>query len=174
MRILHFFKTYYPDSTGGIEQVIFQLCQGSGPGTKHEVLTLSPHPEPAELQIGNHRVVRARENLNIASTGLSLEVFTRYREMAAQADIVHFHFPWPMMDLVHFASRLNRPALLTYHSDVVKQRRLLQLYKPLMHRFLNSVDRIHVASTNYLESSPHLPRYRNKITVIPYGLDESS
>lgn len=174
MRILHFFKTYYPDSTGGIEQVIFQLCQGSGPNMEHDVLTLSPHPDPVELRIGNHRVIRARESLNIASTGLSLEVFSRYREMAAEADIVHFHFPWPMMDLVHFTTRMNRPTLLSYHSDVVKQRRLLQLYRPLMHGFLSSVDRIHVASSNYLESSPHLQPYRDKISVIPYGLDEAS
>lgn len=174
MRILHLFKTYYPDSTGGIEQVIFQLCQGGGLGTKHEVLTLSPRPDPIELRIGAHRVVRARENLNIASTGLSLDVFARYREMAAQADIVHFHFPWPMMDVVHFATGMNRPTLVSYHSDVVKQRWLLQLYKPLMHKFLNSVDHIHVASTNYLESSPYLQSYRDKITVIPYGLDETS
>lgn len=174
MRILHFFKSYYPDSTGGIEQVIFQLCRGSGPGLEHEVLTLSPHPDPAELRFDNHRVVRARENFNIASTGLSLEVFARYQEMAAEADIVHFHFPWPMMDLVHFATRMNRPTLLSYHSDIVKQRRLLQLYKPLMRSFLNSVDRIHVASTNYLESSLHLQPYRDKISVIPYGLDEAS
>lgn len=30
MRVLHFFKTYYPDTVGGIEQVIFQLCRSSG------------------------------------------------------------------------------------------------------------------------------------------------
>lgn len=28
MQVLHFFKTYLPDTTGGIEQVIFQLCEG--------------------------------------------------------------------------------------------------------------------------------------------------
>jgi rhamnosyl/mannosyltransferase len=25
MKVLHFYKTYYPDSFGGIEQVIYQL-----------------------------------------------------------------------------------------------------------------------------------------------------
>lgn len=174
MRILHFFKAYYPDTAGGIEQVIFQLCRGSAPEIETNVLTISPNPHPAQLELAGHRVTRARENINIASTGLSLEVFKRYREMAAEADIIHFHFPWPMMDVVHFATKMNRPTVLSYHSDIVKQRLLLQLYKPLMRRFLGSMDQIHVASTNYLESSPHLGLYRDKITVIPYGLDESS
>lgn len=29
MRVLHFYKTYYPDSFGGVEQVIFQLGRES-------------------------------------------------------------------------------------------------------------------------------------------------
>lgn len=32
-----------------------------------------------------------------------------FAELAAQADIVHYHFPWPYMDLVHFLARLNKP-----------------------------------------------------------------
>ncbi|MGZ5202472.1 MAG: glycosyl transferase family 1, partial [Telluria sp.] len=42
MRVLHFYKTYYPDSLGGIEQVIRQLCKGTGKlGVHNEVLSLS-------------------------------------------------------------------------------------------------------------------------------------
>ena len=42
MRVLHFYKTYYPDTWGGIEQVIRQLCVGTGRlGVTNEVLTLS-------------------------------------------------------------------------------------------------------------------------------------
>ncbi|RMU72875.1 hypothetical protein ALP26_04316, partial [Pseudomonas savastanoi pv. glycinea] len=48
MKVLHFFKTYYPDTTGGIEQVIFQLAQGCRAfDVESQVLTLSPSPSPA-------------------------------------------------------------------------------------------------------------------------------
>lgn len=172
MRVLHFFKTYLPDTTGGIEQVIFQLCEGTRPlGVDAEVLTLSRHPEPRQIEVGSHRVTRARENLNLASTGFSAQAFGVFREMAREADLVHFHFPWPVMDLVHFASRHGRPTVLSYHSDIVKQKTLLHLYRPLMRRFLASVDRILVASPNYLQSSEALREFRDKTEVIPYGLD---
>ncbi|RFQ09461.1 glycosyl transferase family 1, partial [Pseudomonas sp. ATCC 13867] len=47
MRVLHFFKTYLPDSVGGIEQVINQLCRtGHNHGIDNQVLTLSANPEP--------------------------------------------------------------------------------------------------------------------------------
>lgn len=175
MRVLHFFKAYLPESMGGIEQVIYQLCQyGSSQGIEHEVLTLSAHPEPAEIMVGNHKVHRARLNLQVASTGLSFSVFSQFRDLAEKADIINFHFPWPFMDLVYFASGTKKPIVVTYHSDIVRQKTLLRLYKPLMHLFLRRADRIVVASPNYLETSDVLQRYRDKTVVIPYGLDKSS
>jgi glycosyltransferase involved in cell wall biosynthesis len=175
MRVLHFFKTYLPDTTGGIEQVIFQLCEG-GPahGVQAEVLTLSPAPMPERVQVAGHNVRRARQDLFVASTGFSREAFGMFSEMAAQADMVHFHFPWPVMDVVHFMTRHRRPSVVSYHSDIVKQRALLTLYRPLMYRFLSSVDRILVASPNYLRSSPVLQRYAGKTEIIPYGLDRAA
>lgn len=175
IKVLHFFKTYYPDTTGGIEQVIFQLCQGSRAfGVDSQVLTLSPDPFPARLRIADHQVTRVKENFNVASTGFSLQVFNQFKEMAAEADLVHLHFPWPMMDLVHFATRHGRPTVLSYHSDIIKQRTLLKVYGPLMNQFLKSMDRILVASPNYLKSSETLKPFADKTVVVPYGLDQSA
>jgi len=174
MRVLHFFKTYLPESVGGIEQVIFQLCQsGRANGVHSEVLTLSANPEPREVMVADHRVHRAKLDVQIASTGFSFSAFKRFRELAAQADIINYHFPWPFMDLVHFASAVNKPMVVTYHSDIVRQKNLMRLYSPLMHGFLKRADRIVAASPNYLETSPVLKRYRDKTVVIPYGLDRS-
>jgi glycosyltransferase involved in cell wall biosynthesis len=174
MRVLHFFKTYLPESVGGIEQVIFQLCQsGTANGVHSEVLTLSANPEPREVMVADHKVHRAKLDVQIASTGFSFSAFKRFRELAAQADIINYHFPWPFMDLVHFASAVNKPMVVTYHSDIVRQKNLMRLYSPLMHGFLKRADRIVAASPNYLETSPVLKRYRDKTVVIPYGLDRS-
>lgn len=175
MRVLHFFKTYLPDSMGGIEQVIFQLCQSTiAHGVQSEVLTLSGNPHPSVLSVADHRVHRARLDLQIASTGLSYSVLKRFRHLAAQADVIHYHFPWPLMDLLHFLSGVKKPVVVTYHSDIVRQKNLMRLYKPLMHRFLNRADRIVAASPNYLDTSPVLRHYRKKTVVIPYGLDQRS
>jgi len=92
--------------------------------------------------------------------------------LAREADIIHYHFPWPFMDIVHLASRLNKPSLVTYHSDIVRQATLLRFYRPVMHRFLRSVDAIVATSPNYLQSSPVLRQHRDKTRVIPIGLDK--
>ncbi|RON74602.1 glycosyl transferase family 1 [Pseudomonas chlororaphis] len=174
MRVLHFFKTYLPDSVGGIEQVIFQLCEsGAQQGIEGQVLTLSADPRPAVLKLGQHEVHRAKLDIQFASTGFSYSVFKQFREMAAEADVVNYHFPWPFMDLVHFMSGMNKPCVATYHSDIIRQRHLLKLYRPLMNRFLHSVDRIVAASPNYLHTSDVLQQFPDKTRVIPYGLDKA-
>lgn len=173
MRVLHFFKTYLPETVGGIEQVIYQLCESTRPfGVDSEVLTLSN--EPGELMVGGHRVHRAKLDLHLASTGFSFSALGRLKALASQADLIHYHFPWPFMDVLHFAARIDKPFVVSYHSDIVRQKYLLQLYRPLMRRFLERADCIVAASPNYLESSEVLNQYRDKTRVIPYGLDQTS
>jgi len=87
---------------------------------------------------------------------------------------VHYHFPWPYMDVAHFLTRVKKPSLVSYHSDIVKQKTLVKLYKPLMNRFLASVDRIVASSPNYASSSEVLTRFKDKVEIIPYGLDRDT
>ncbi|MBZ2207880.1 glycosyltransferase family 4 protein [Massilia soli] len=174
MRVLHFYKTYYPDSVGGIEQVIRQMCVGTGRlGVTNEVLTLTRAKEQFDFAFEGHRVRRVPLDFEIASNAVSFAAFGELARMAEQADVVHYHFPWPFMDLAHFVARVNKPSLVTYHSDIVRQKHLLRLYQPLKHRFLKSVDAIVATSPNYLASSEVLERYPDKTRTITYGLDKS-
>jgi rhamnosyl/mannosyltransferase len=174
-RVLHFFKIYYPDSFGGIEQVIFQLCKGATRyGYTSEVLALSANAQKEPIEFSGHLVHQAQLDFHVASTGFSLSAFHKFAALAKQADIIHLHYPWPFMDIVHFATRHGKPTVVTYHSDIIRQKTLLKLYRPLKNLFLTSVDRIVATSPNYLATSQVLNRYRDKIVEITYGLDKST
>jgi len=173
MRVLHFYKTYKPDSMGGVEELIGQICSGAAKrGVTSEVLTVSK--DTSTVDFGDHLHHRAKLDVEIASSAFSLAAFRRFRDLAEHADLIHYHFPWPFADVVHFASRVHKPSIVTYHSDIVRQKVLLQFYKPLRDRFLASVDKIVATSPNYLATSEVLQRYRDKVEVIPIGLDETS
>ncbi len=175
MRVLHFFKTSFPDSMGGIEQVINQIARGSQLlGVQTDVLSLTSNPCLATIAIDGYQVHRVKLNFEIASTGFSYSAFARFAQLAKQADVIHYHYPWPFMDLVHFATRVKRPTLVTYHSDIIRQNRLLKLYRPLQQKFLASVDKIVATSANYVQSSQILDEYAHKLSVIPIGLDKST
>jgi len=119
-------------------------------------------------------VHRAKLDFQIASTGFSASVFWRFSQLAKHADVIHYHFPWPFMDVVHFATRVKKPTVVTYHSDIIKQQKLLKLYRPLKNKFLASVDRIVATSPNYLGSSNVLAKFSDKVSVIPIGLDKTT
>jgi rhamnosyl/mannosyltransferase len=173
MRVLHFYKDYFPDSMGGVEQVIRQMCVGTARlGVSNEVLTLTRGKDLRPFEFEGHMVHRVPLDLNIASNGISFAAFGELKRRAAECDVVHYHFPWPFMDLAHFVARIKKPSLVTYHSDIVRQKTLLRLYQPLKHRFLQNVDTIVATSPNYLASSAVLDRYRAKTRTITYGLDK--
>ena len=175
MRVLHFYKTYFPDSVGGVEQVIRQMCVGTGRlGITNQVLSLSRDRRLEPFDYEGHTVHRVPLNFEVASNAVSVQAIGKLARMAAEADVVHYHFPWPFMDLAHFIARIDKPTVVTYHSDIVRQKALLKLYQPLKHRFLESVDTIVATSPNYLASSAVLDRYRDKTRVITFGLDKSS
>lgn len=175
MKVLHFFKTYYPDTMGGVEQLIFQLAEGGRcHGIESEVLSLSSRGRTQGVVLGQHVIHTAPLDLHVASTSFSLGVFKDFRELAREADIIHFHFPWPFMDVVHLVVGFNKPYVVTYHSDIVKQRLLKHLYKPLMYHFLKGASAIVATSPNYLHSSKVLGRFRKKVKIVPIGLDPST
>lgn len=175
MRILHFYKKYVTHSYGGVEQLIFQLVNGmTAQGISSDVLSLSANKNPTTVEMNGHKAHTVHCDFEVASTGFSLSAFSAFKKLARQADIIHYHFPWPFMDLVHLATRVKTPSVVTYHSDIIKQKNLLRLYRPLMMSFLGKVDRIVATSPNYLESSEVLTAFKDKVSVVPIGLDKNS
>lgn len=174
MRVLHFYKTAMPDSTGGVEQLIDQLARSTSElGVKVDVLSLSARPMPTTIFNG-YNIHQARLDFQVASTGFSYSALTAFARLAKEADVIHYHFPWPYMDLAHFLVQIKKPTVLTYHSDIIRQKHLLKLYKPLRWRFLNSLDRIVATSPNYMASSDVLAPLHQKVQTIPIGLDSNS
>lgn len=171
MKVVHVYRTYFPDTQGGLEEMIRQLCREIE-GVENRVFTLSPDPLPREQLIDGVRVYRAKRHFEVASNSISLSCFAEFRRQLEWADLVHYHFPWPYADVLHLLCGQGKPSILTYHSDIVRQQRLLTLYKPLMNHFLGGQQRIVATSPNYVETSPVLQEFRDRVSVIPIGIDK--
>ncbi len=176
MKVVHVFKTYYPDTYGGMEETIRQLClQTSQHGVANTVITLSQKvKEPETLERPECRLVRFPVSFDIASTPCSFSLFRAFRKLTCDADLIHYHFPWPIADLMHIFGRIQTPYTITYQSDIVKQKTLKRFYSPLKHKFLAGARFITVATPTYLESSKVLSRHKNRCRVMHLGLDKSS
>jgi rhamnosyl/mannosyltransferase len=170
IRVLHVYKDYYP-VLGGIENHVKLMAEQLAPRDDIDVrvLTTNPGLRTRREVIEGVEVVKAGRIATVASTPLS---FSLFREMAQwRADIIHLHFPYPLGELAYLLRGGSSRAVITYHSDVVRQQGLLRLYRPFLWRVLNRVDRVIATSANYVESSPFLSQIRQKCQIIPLGID---
>lgn len=172
INILHVYKTSLPASYGGVEGFIDTLCKADSKlGVKNTILTLHPKPQKQPIEMDGYTIHQAKQNLFLASTGFSVSAFSKFKQLSNDADIIHYHFPNPFADMLHVACRPKKPSIVTYHSDIIRQKHLFNIYRPLKRWFLNSVDHIVSTSPNYFVSSNVLQRYANKVSVIPIGID---
>ena len=172
-RVLHVTRSYYPDSDGGIERVIEHLALATTRlGVRNHVFALSPRPTARPFRRGPAVVHQQRRHIELASCSMSLTTLNAFRRRAARADVIHYHFPWPFADLMHLARASDRPALVTYHSDIVRQRLIEPLYRPLMRAFLARMGAVVATSEDYAASSPVLRAVDpERLQVVPIGLD---
>jgi O-antigen biosynthesis rhamnosyltransferase len=173
MRILHIYKSYFPDTVGGCEYTIKTLTKyTTKQGYQNTLLTLGSQKHTTITQLDHLKVVSFPRQINIASCPMNFPLLTKFQYYANQADLLHFHFPWPYADIAYLLSKTNKPAIVTYQSDIVRQRFLKQIYKPFMRKFLSRIDKIIVTSPNYLTTSQDIAPFRHKVAIIPLGICE--
>lgn len=176
MRVLHVFKSSYQQSMGGIENALRQMVHSSSAmGVQNTVLCIGEKTAddvPAR-ENGTARVVACPSTMAYDSLSFSRSMFSCFKSLANEHDLVHYHFPFPQQDIMHLWIKPGIPSVLTYHSDIVRQRFLYRLYQPLLKTFLSRVDAIVATSENYLASSRILRQFKDRVCVIPLGLDQS-
>lgn len=178
INVLSVYRTYFPDPPGGLQEAIRQISlSSSGYGVENRIFTLSPTPQPKIISFPEACVIRERSWLAPASCDVGgLAAFRTFSREVMQSDVLQYHFPWPFADVLRMVSSPKIPAVMVYHSDIVRQKILGQFYTPLMMKTLRGMQAIVATSPSYLESSPILQHknIRDKVRVIPLGIDEST
>jgi rhamnosyl/mannosyltransferase len=173
MKVLYVYKDYYP-VVGGIENHIRLICRGlkaGWPEVEPTVLVTNRARNTVVEEMDGVKVIKAGRLATISSAPISLSLFAWMRRL--EADITHLHFPYPIGELAYLLVGRSRKMVITYHSDIVRQKYLLQVYRPFLYRLLARADRITVSSPNYIRSSTYLQPLAHKCVVIPHGADLS-
>jgi len=160
---------YYPSYIGGTENHLFTLVNE----LKKEVTV--------KVLVANTKFKTSVENDNgitvfrLASLGsffsLPLILSLPFWLKKQKADILHFHLPNPLSIFSYFISRPKGRIIVSYHSDIVRQRIFNPLFNPFLNRFLKKADSIIVTSANLIKNSAVLQKFKNKCSIIPYGID---
>jgi glycosyltransferase involved in cell wall biosynthesis len=160
---------------GGVEQVMRQIClTTTQAGVNNRIFCLTHQADTQPIQLAEAEVFLCRANFEVASTPVSWQAFATFKKLVDWADLIHYHFPWPFADLLHLVTHAKKPSIVSYHSDIVRQKIGLIFYRPLQDYFLKSVTKIVATSPQYRQSSPVLQKFLAKTEIIPIGLDKAS
>lgn len=170
LRILQVNKAYYPH-IGGIESLVRVFSREMLDRADVQVLVCQEKGKGEDKIVEGVPVHYASSLGTYFSCPLSFSFFRKFRQMAKQADVVEVHMPFPLADLACLLSGYKGPVVTAWHSDVVRQKKLMFFYKPILERFLKRMDCIIVATPGHISSSPFLTRYKEKCRIIPYGID---
>lgn len=181
LRICHLSK-YYPPQPGGIETHVRALATSQAAlGAKVDVLCVntcdvegkeSHQTQTIEEIDRNVHVIRLGRLLNVARVDV-FTTFSQYFGQGAPYDIAHLHAPNPAMGLHWSLANSAIPLIVTHHSDIVKQRVLKHVVNPLLKYVYHRASQVLIGSPTYLAGSEFLQPYRDRVEVLPFGVDLS-
>lgn len=174
LRILHLFKTSVHHTHGGIEVFIDTLAHAQHQlqlPVQHTLFALAPNCRATHHT--PHLTTHCHpQHLALRSTPLSFTALQHLAQLIPNADLLHLHYPYPFADALLFtlAKLLRRPLppiLITYHSDIIKQKWLEKPYAPLRRWLFTQAHTLIATSTNLATTSPVLSAYPAKTVTIP-------
>ena len=174
LRVLHLGKYWHKD--GGIETHVKTLCKGLASAGARVVNLVSAVSHKGSRFVHDGYTVVESPSLGVYfSTSIAPQMVLEARRLHAEEpfDLIHLHFPDPMSHLVSMALPAHIPRVITWHSDIVKQRHLLKLYRPFQQRVIKQSKAIVAATPSHFSSSSQIPPpYPNhQRHVIPFGFD---
>jgi len=171
LRILEINKAYYPH-VGGIETLVKQYAENFEKKSDLRVLVCRDgRGKTIHEKINGVKIIRSGSLGTYFSCPLSLSFIFKFKKIAENADVIHINMPFPLADLALLLSGYKGRMVISWHSDVVKQKKLLFFYKPIMIKLLKRADLILAATQGHIDGSPYLSGFREKCRIIPYGIN---
>ena len=167
LRVLQLGKQYFPH-TGGIEATMQQIAEGIQGEVESFVLVAQERGRAYTKVVRGVPVYYAKSLGVVASLPISWDLVRYLCKHAAEYDVIHLHMPFPLGDLACFLSGFK--LILYWHSDIVRQKRSMIFYKPLMNWTLKRADAIAIATQENIDGSPYVKPFENKCVLIPFGL----
>ena len=117
------------------------------------------------------RVICVKALTKKAATMISPAMISWLRKHCDEYDIIHVHHPDPMAALALRLSSYKGRVFLHWHSDIIKQKFFLILYRPLQSWLIRRAELIIGTTPVYVQQSPWLQKVQDKVTYIPIGVD---
>jgi rhamnosyl/mannosyltransferase len=156
-----------------MERVLETLCRTTRGLVDNRVLVMNDARETIEEQVDGVRVVRVGTTGAAGSVHIAPAFPSWLRREAADLIVLHEPNPWALVS--HVIARPRAPLFIWYHSDVVRPRlQYAAFYAPVARPVYGRARRIIVSSPPLAEHSRALQRYRERVRVVPFGIEPAA
>jgi glycosyltransferase involved in cell wall biosynthesis len=163
----------------GAENVAYYLAINiAQKGNKISIFTTSIDSKPSIEKYENIDIYRHSTNFRIMNRNISFSLFLEATEY--QIDILHAHLTNSPNDFAvpRYTKGKNIPLIVTYHGDpernmggIIYKTGVVFYAKYILDKVLSHADVIISPSGYYISESRFLGKYRDKIVVIPNGIN---
>ena len=172
MKILHVGK-FWPGK-GGMERMMYDIVHGfSSSGYRCDLLCAASDGASGIYTLNdNGKIMCTPTWFTMAATKITPAMIWKLRKICNEYDILHIHHPDPMANLALLTSGFKGKVVLHWHSDILKQKNLWKVYKPLQDWMIKRADLVIGTSPVYLNESPHLTAASDKMACLPIGVQQ--
>ena len=168
-RVLHVGK-FYPPVAGGMERVVETLCRASAGLVESAVLVMNDGRDTVEDTVDGVHVTRVGIAATAGSVAVAPALASHLRRASADLIVLHEPNPWALLSFA--IARPSAPLVIWYHSDVVRHPLQYRLfYAPVARPAYRRAVRFVVSSPALGEHAAPLAPYRDRVRVIPFGID---
>jgi rhamnosyl/mannosyltransferase len=176
MRVLQFGRYDFEQTKGGVQFYAELIAKYIGPDVEMDQLVSGAGPQTQIKQTPRGMKVAVASFGLFASVPISPTFFYWAWKLLRTRNyqILHLNFPDPLSLLTVLLLAPKQPIVVTWHADIVRQKRLVKFYQPLVKFFMRRVSRVLVATPRHLESCPQLQEtdVESRLTVTPFGIEE--
>lgn len=151
---------------GGIERVVGDIAKTFlNTDIETRLLCIA---DPAN-SVGETNVISTQRNFQLFGMPISWEFFRAAKQEFTRANLILLHHPFPLGFLVYWLYGHNKPLVIWYHSDIVKQRFVAWLLRPLFSYCLKAARFVVVSDLAIAKNSGLLSTYQSKLVAIPFA-----
>tara|TARA_R110001632_G_scaffold232191_2_gene372408 strand:- start:617 stop:1777 length:1161 start_codon:yes stop_codon:yes gene_type:complete len=171
LKILQVNKYYNPD-IGGVETVVRQYAEALA--MDHDVTVLCvkkffSFSTNSEMQ-NKINIIRSSSFGTYFSMPVSLSFFVIFLRIYKKFDIIHFHEPFPLASLLSLFIGKRSKIIITWHSDIVKQKLLKSTVEIFQRKLCGKAKVILATSPNLLKYSSVINSFREKVDILPLSI----
>ena len=153
-----------------MERVVASLCAATAGRLHNRVLAYNQQARTIREEVADVAVTRAASISLARSTPIAPSFLLEVLRDDSDLIVLHEPNPWALVSLA--ITRPRAPLVIWYHSAVVRPRLQYALfYQPLARAVYAKACRFIVSSPPLATESAALQPYRERISIIPFGID---